>query len=300
MKPSKLAFGSLTVSPLQCDFSPNQAAELFCYALDRGINFFDTAELYRNYHQFHAFLQQVKRSDVVLSTKCYAYDTEGAKRSLDKALTEMNTDYIDFFLLHEQESEHTLRGHAQAIDYFLEAKAQGLIRRFGISTHFVAGVQAAIKDLRIEVVHPIINLTGLGIADGNREDMEHALKDLRQTDKFIYAMKALGGGHLLKNYEAALSYALSLDVEAIAIGMQSFEEIERNIQAFHGTISQEPVTKRRQLVIDEWCIGCRACEKRCQQGAIQVIDGQAKVDTDKCVLCSYCVEACPDFCIKVI
>ena len=300
MKPSRLCFGSLSVSPLQANLDDNHAAELFCYALEKGINFFDTAELYRNYTHFQAFLGQVKRSDVVLATKCYAYDREGAKRSLDLALSTMRTDYLDFFLLHEQESEHTLRGHTPAIEYFLEQKELGIIHRFGISTHFVAGVTAATADNRIDVVHPIINLKGIGIADGTRQDMEQAIAKLRRSDRFIYAMKALGGGHLLASYHDALEYALSLDVDAIAIGMQSREEIDRNLSAFSGNISTEPVQKSRRLMIDEWCRGCGACANRCQQQAIQVIDGQAVVERDKCVLCSYCVEACPDFCIKVV
>ncbi|HHT21480.1 MAG TPA: aldo/keto reductase [Tissierellia bacterium] len=300
MKPSRLCFGSLTVSPLQCDFSAGQAAELFCYALQKGINFFDTAELYRNYDHFKLFFEQIRREEVVFASKCYAYDKESAKRSLDLALTGANIDYLDFFMLHEQESEHTLRGHAEAIDFFLDMKAQGLLRRFGISTHFVAGALAAAEDDRIEVVHPIINRQGIGIADGTREDMEQALRKLRQAGKFIYAMKALGGGHLLKEYPQALSYALALDVDAIAIGMQSAAEIDHNLAAFSGQTDLEPVPKSRHLNIDEWCIGCGNCAARCQQQAIQVIDGRAVVDDSRCVLCSYCVETCPDFCIKVI
>lgn len=300
MKPSRLCFGSLTVSPLQCDFSAGQAAELFCYALEKGINFFDTAELYLNYDHFKAFFKQIQRHQVVFASKCYAYDKETAKRSLDLALSGAATDYLDFFMLHEQESEHTLRGHAEAIEYFLDMKEQGLIRKFGISTHFVAGALAAAKDPRIEVIHPIINLKGIGIADGSREEMEQALKLLRQADKFIYAMKALGGGHLLKQYPQALDYALSLDVDAIAIGMQSEAEIDHNLAAFSGTSPLEPVEKRRHLKIDDWCIGCGNCAARCQQKAIQLIDGKAVVDPERCVLCSYCVETCPDFCIKVI
>lgn len=300
MKPSRLCFGSLTVSPLQCDFSPGQAAELFCYALEKGINFFDTAELYRNYSHFKAFFRQINRQDIIWASKCYAYDLETAKYSLDKALTEGGTDYLDFFMLHEQESEHTLRGHREAIDYFLEMKDQGVIRHFGISTHFVAGVKAAAQDARIEVVHPIINLKGIGIADGSKEEMEQAIKELRQASKFIYAMKALGGGHLLKQYPQALAYALNLDVDSIAIGMQSTQEIDHNAAAFQGQIEAAPVAKNRHLVIDEWCIGCGNCVNRCQQKAIQLKSGKAVVDPEKCVVCSYCVETCPDFCIKVI
>ena len=48
-----------------------------------------------------------------------------AAASLDKALMELNTDYIDIFMLHEQESIYTLKGHKEAIEYFLEAKQRG-------------------------------------------------------------------------------------------------------------------------------------------------------------------------------
>lgn len=300
MKPSRLCFGSLTVSPLQRGFSAGQAAELFCYALEKGINFFDTAELYRNYDHFKAFFRQAGRSRVIWASKCYAYDKETAKRSLDQALSQAGTDYIDFFLLHEQESVHTLRGHGEAIDYFCDMIPQGVIRRFGISTHFVAGATAALSDPRIEVVHPIINLSGIGIADGSRADMEQAIDQLVAAGKFVYAMKALGGGHLLKDFRQALNYALALPVPAIAIGMQSTDEIDHNLAAFQGQPVTQPVVQERHLVIDDWCQGCGRCAERCQQQAIQMVEGKAVVSPDKCVLCSYCVRECPDFCIKVI
>ena len=51
----------------------------------------------------------------VISAKCYAYDTEGARASLEKARKEMDIDYIDIFMMHEQESRLTLRGHREAL-----------------------------------------------------------------------------------------------------------------------------------------------------------------------------------------
>lgn len=46
------------------------------------------------------------------------------------------------------------------------------------------------------------------------------------------------------------------------------------------------------VVVEENCTGCGVCETTCPFGAIQVIDGVAKV-LDNCTLCGTCVDACP-------
>lgn len=47
------------------------------------------------------------------------------------------------------------------------------------------------------------------------------------------------------------------------------------------------------------CIGCRACEKKCQFDAIHVNDGFAAIDNEKCTRCGECVKACPMKCITL-
>ncbi len=300
---SKLCFGALTISPLQQNFSPARAADLMEYAFSKGINFFDTAEIYESYHLFKEFFnRELPREEIYVSTKCYAYDKKTAQESLEKALEGMGIDYVDILMLHEQESEHTLRGHGEALEYFSEMKKKGFIRHLGMSTHYVQGVLAGAEHPLIEVIHPIINKAGLGIIGGSREDMEEALVYAKKKGKFIFAMKALGGGHLLKNYGEALEYVLGLDsIDALAIGMQSREEVDANLAAvMEGKISSRSVEKSRRLIIDPYCIGCGKCVARCQQAALSLIDGRAVVDETRCVLCSYCVQTCEDFYIKVI
>lgn len=273
------------------------------YAFYQGINFFDTAEIYQSYHLFKAFLERdIPRKDLYISTKCYAYDRKTAKASLDQALEEMKTPYIDLMMLHEQESEHTLRGHAEALDYFACMKKEGKIRHIGISTHFVQGVLAASGHELIEVIHPIINRSGLGILGGTREDMEKALEWAKKKRKFIFAMKVLGGGHLLKSYPEALRYALGLPwVDSFAIGMQTKEEVDANVSAvMKNTIQINPVDGQRKLIIDPYCIGCGKCVDRCQQKALYLEKGRAQIIKERCILCSYCVAACEDFYIKVV
>ena len=56
----------------------------------------------------------------------------------------------------------------------------------------------------------------------------------------------------------------------------------------------------RKLHIADWCIACKKCEEKCTHKAINIVEGKAVVNNDKCVLCGYCSAVCPEFCIKVI
>lgn len=91
--------------------TPIAGGRLLTYALEQGINFFDTAELYENYAHIREALKDWQ-GQTIIATKSYAYAAVTAAASLERARRELNRDYIDIILLHEQESEHTLRGHA--------------------------------------------------------------------------------------------------------------------------------------------------------------------------------------------
>lgn len=305
IKVSRLGFGSLTIGPLQANLPLKEGVRVLDTAFDNGINLIDTAELYNNYMYLKEALKN-RRSKVIVSTKSYAYSRETAEKSLMKALEEIGTDYIDIFSLHEQESEHTIRGHYEAIEYFIKAKEKGIIRAIGISTHAVAAVRASIKYPEIAVVHPIINKAGLGIIDGTREDMLQAIQAAASAGKGIYAMKALGGGNLIKDAGECFDFILNNDnIHSAVVGMQSTAEVMNNIAIFEKRevpmeIQKQIINKKRKLLIDFWCIGCGSCSKKCNQNAIEIIDGKAKVNPEKCVLCGYCGAYCPEFCIKII
>lgn len=302
---SRLCFGALTIGPLQANLSLGEGSAVIRRALDRGVNFIDTAELYRTYPYIREGIRGCGH-DVVICSKCYAYTYQDMKKSVEKALSELERDYIDIFMLHEQESSLTIKGHWEAYQYLLEAKEKGIIRAAGISTHHVAGVLGAVEFPEIEVVHPLINIAGIGIVDGTREDMLSAIRAAADAGKGIYAMKALGGGNLLGRPEEAFDFILSLpELSSVAVGMRTVQEVEYNTTLFSGVPVPETLksTVRRQtrrLHIEEWCRGCGQCVKRCRSGALTVDGGRAVVDQDRCILCGYCGSACPDFCIKVI
>lgn len=305
LKVSRLCFGSLTIGPLQADLELSEGVSVIKAAFDMGVNFIDTAELYGTYKYIREAVKGI-RQDIIISTKCYAYTREGAEKSLAKALKELDTDYIDIFSLHEQESELTLKGHQEAIEYFIRAKEKGYIRSFGISTHAIAAVKASLKYKEIEVLHPIVNKQGLGIIDGNIDGMLKAIEDVFRAGKGIFSMKPLGGGNLIKDSAECFRFVLSNDnLHSIAVGMQNVEEVTNNVMIFEGKQVPEDISsrlqrKKRRLHIDYWCSGCGACSKKCAQNAITLENGKAAVNQEKCVLCGYCSAYCPDFCIKVV
>lgn len=302
---SKLCFGSLTIGPLQKNLPLDEGAAVIRKAVELGVNFIDTADLYGTY----PYIREVLKShrDLVIATKSYAYDSRTACETLERALRGIGRDYVDIFLLHEQEGPLTLKGHREALEYFIGKKQQGIIRAVGISTHYVAAVKAAAIMEEIDVIHPILNYRGVGIVDGTLEDMTAAIKLAYANGKGIYTMKPLGGGHLISDFKQALKYVLDFPyVHSVAIGMQRVEEVYANISFFEkGEVPHnlEAVLKSysRELFIQDWCAGCGKCVSRCRQGALTIgQEGKARVDRDKCVLCGYCGSVCPEMAIKVI
>lgn len=306
MNVSNICYGTLTIGPLQRNMDHREGAALLEFAYNNGVNIIDTAELYQTYDHIKGSFKNYSRSKVHVFSKSYAYDRKTAQQSLEKALKEIGTDYLDGFLLHEQESEHTLRGHYEATEYFLRAKEKGYIRSFGISSHSVRCINSAVKTGYIDVIHPLINLSSIGILDGDKEDMLKAIKFAKSHDIGIYSMKPLGGGNLISDYDNCIEYILSIkEIDSVAIGMQSEAEIKTNILKFSGQkipkgLKDSVKHQNRKLIVSDWCIGCKKCEEACQQKAIRVIDDKAEVDREKCTLCSYCASYCNEFCIKVI
>lgn len=305
---SQLCFGTLTFSPLQANLPNDQVAQLMIYAQQSGVNFYDTADLYDNYDKLAHGLKAVDKYNTVIASKSYAYDKKTANQTVDKALKVLERDYIDIWLMHEQESIHTMRGHEEALNCYVKMKQCGKIRAIGVSTHFVQGVEAALQYSDIEVIHPIYNLRGIGIQGGSKEEMLTAIQKADQRGIGIYGMKVFGGGHLLNDRISAMQHMLSLNCfDSLAIGMRSMAEIDYNRRFIETGQVDERLEKNthyhdKKLMIHDWCTRCGACIKACQHGALSYDDVADCIAIDhlRCVKCGYCSQYCPDFCIKVV
>lgn len=323
---SRLCFGTLTVGPAQADLSVEDAVDVIVYALQQGVNLLDTAEYYENYPLIREVLRQAADRPYI-ATKTYAYSRQQAEKSLEKARRETGLDVIDLFLLHEQESVLTLDGHRDAFTYLIEQREAGHIRAVGISTHAVEPVIALAQAVgqadsqpasvwrreqldpgiyrEADVIHPLLNLAGIGILDGTAEDMAAACQLARRAGIGLYGMKMLGGGTLLSRFDEAVRYALDQPfLDGIAVGMQSKLEVDMNVALFENrpvpeSWLVESHARRRILKIEDWCTGCGQCVRRCGESALRLVDGKAVVDPDRCILCGYCAAVCRDFAIKI-
>jgi ferredoxin len=329
---SRLCYGTLTLGAAQAGLSDTAGGELLAYAFRKGVTFWDTAEIYETYPHMRAALRQLSHPPVI-STKTYAYDRASAAASLDKARRALDLDVIDIFLLHEQESCLTMAGHQEAFAYLLEQKNLGRIRAVGLSTHAVEPVRALAAAVRpvvsgsvpdahttiwqdldldagpyreADIVHPLLNMAGIGLLDGSAADMVQACQEAHAAGIGIFGMKMLGGGHLLPHFDAAASFALGLAcADAYAVGMQSVAEIDMNVALFSGQPVDPAVlaatrNKRRRLSIGDWCTGCGACVARCGEKALHLENGKVVADSDRCIFCGYCATVCRDFVIKVV
>lgn len=302
---SRLCFGTLTIGPLQANLSVHEGASLIRSAVRRGINFIDTAEIYGTYPYIREAISGICRSDVVIASRSYDYTYENMQKSVASALDAMNVDYLDLFLLHEQESALTLKGHREAIRYLEDAREAGTARAIGVSTHYVQCVKAAAFIPEIDVIHPLLNYSGIGIADGTVLDMLQAIELAHLQGKGIYSMKAIGGGALLRDVEGALKFAIKQPyVDSIAVGIKTLDELEMDLAIFEGREPDESLRERtcldKTLIIEPWCVGCGKCVERCSHGALNIVHGRAEVDETKCVLCGYCQAVCPEVCMKVV
>lgn len=301
---SEVCFGSLAISPLQGRVSHDEGQKVLRYAISQGIDWIDTAEIYDNYTQLRPILKQYPHLRIV--TKSYASTTEELKASLEKSLKAFDRDRIDIFLLHEQESHHTLRGHIAAWEALLEAKNQGIVSYVGISTHTIQGVRAGALQPGLDIIHPLVNYQGLGIHDGSLEQMVEAIQFAANIGIGIYAMKVFGGGHLTKQPEQALGFIRSIpEIHAMALGMSSIQEVDFNLSFLAGNqiseaLRESVTSQQRKLYIADWCQGCGNCVQICSHRALSLEDGQARLDTDRCVLCGYCGRVCPHFCLKIV
>jgi len=136
-------------------------------ALDQGINSFDTAEAYGFGASENSLAKALgaRRKDVVITTKFGVgypdapnYRDSTRKRvieSIEKSLKNLNTDYVDVYLIHWPDRNVPFEEPMRALD---ELVKQGKVRAVGLSNFKLAEIERCMQARRVDVVQYCWNM----------------------------------------------------------------------------------------------------------------------------------------------
>lgn len=248
---SDISFGSSTLAHGQ--------EALVHHALDRGINYFDTAESYRRTQSEDVLGNALKgkRGEVIITSKVVTRpdsSREWLMERLDASLRRLQTDYVDIYMSHAVNDVAVLSNpewHA----FIDKAKEQGKIRFAGMSGH--AGYLLDCLDYAFDqdmadvilVAHTFgedpkfyENLTRWVDWVAKHPDLPDRLARAKELDVGVIAMKTLMGARLndMRPYEtgdgtfaqAAFRWVLSNPhVDGLIVTMREEGQIDEYLGA---------------------------------------------------------------------
>ncbi len=273
--------------------------EMFDYAIEKGINYFDTAW---GYHDGMSelvvgkALQKYPRESFYLATKFPGYDVSNmdkVEEIFEKQLEKTGMEYFDFYLIHNV-CEVNIDGYLDEkygiMDYILKQKENGRIRHLGFSVHGTYDTMKRFMDVYgkyMEFCQIQLNYIDL--------DFQNARAKMELLEEYnipVWVMEPVRGGKLASlapEYEARLK-ALRPDESIVAwafrflqtlpqvtvtlSGMSNFEQLKDNIVTYEEDKPpdeheyKELMSMASDMVkkIALPCTSCRYCTTHCPKG----------------------------------
>jgi len=221
--------------------------ELMHHAYDRGIRFFDLADLYGTHVYFREALKEMKRDELTILTKMWwRYDgpedqtnlperRQMARTALERFKHELTT-YPDIVLLHCLMKPGWDQQMGPYMDVLNDAKAKGKIKAVGCSCHDLGAMKTAAACPWVDVMLARINMKGGKevMMDGSREEVETVLRTARANGKAIIGMKIFGEGRLAEQRDACMQYAQGNGLlDAMTIGFHKPDQIDDVLRLMH-------------------------------------------------------------------
>ncbi len=242
----QLGTSGLTVSPIAWGMwrlaengrSAADAAKLVHAALDAGINFLDTADIYGfngsgGFGDAEALLGEVLaaepglRSRMVLATKGgimpplpYDQSADYLRKAIDASLTRLGTDTVELWQVHRPD----ILAHPQEVARVLDdAVAAGKIRTLGVSNFTVHQTAALNQFLGHKLVSTQPEISPLRIDCFENGELDQAM----MLGLAPLAWSPLGGGRLAKP-ESARDHAICAALDKVA----SEQGVSRSVAAY--------------------------------------------------------------------
>ena len=301
IKLSALGLGAMrlpTINGNDAEIDEKAAEEMVSYAMEQGINYYDTAWGYHSGNSetvMGKILKKYPRESYYLATKFPGYDLSNmpkVEEIFEKQLEKCAVDYFDFYLFHnvcEMNIDAYLDEQYGIYTYLMEQKKKGRIKHLGFSAHGSCEVMKRFLDAYgADVEFGQIQMNYL---DWTFQDAKAKTELLASYHIPVWVMEPLRGGRLatlsekyeqilkeLRPQETIPAWAFRFlqtipGVTVVLSGMSNFEQLKENIETF-GTDSplnqkeMDAVLSNAKDMIDSVlpCTACRYCTSHCPQG----------------------------------
>lgn len=263
-------------------------AEVALYAHSKGINYFDTAPFYcedKSEEITGLALSQLPRDSYFVSSKANIGTTgkvvtaEAFRRRLEKTLTRLKVEYLDFYHLWCLMSLEDYKRQSDALyGFFEQAKSDGLIRNIVFSSHMPG------EDLEVVISRDHFRGMLIGYNALNYRFRQSGIEAAAKKGMGVVVMNPLGGGVIPAHPElfGYLAEGTDLNVAQAALRfVASHQEISIALNGF---------TTKAQ--VDD---ACRAVENLVEKPTSEIVaemEGKGIALNNLCTGCGYCDE-CP-------
>ena len=301
-KLSALGMGAMRLPVIDGDDSridEAAAEQMVAYAMESGINYYDTAWGYHNGQSelvLGRLLQKYPRESYFLASKFPGYDLanmDKVEEIFEKQLEKCGVDYFDFYLFHnvcEMNIDAYLNPKYGIFAYLMKQKQAGRIRHLGFSAHGSYGVMK--RFLHAYGADMEFGQIQLNYLDWKFQDAQAKVELLRQFGIPVWVMEPLRGGrlvtlskedteklHNLRPEEPVPAWAFRFlqsipSVTMVLSGMSNLEQMQENIRTFEEEKPLNPQEMKALLCIADTmvrknilpCTACHYCVSHCPQG----------------------------------
>jgi uncharacterized protein len=227
---SILSFGAQRiVDAHQC--SEEEAIRMVNYALDHGIRYFDTARVYSEGQSEERVGKVAKhrRQEMWIATKSRGRTRQEAMAHLEESLAALQTDHVDEWRMHNlwnMEELDKLTAPGGALEAAVQAREQGKVRYISMSGHRNPQVQVeALRRFPFDSM-----LVALSALDHFMKSYaEEFLPAANAAGIAVIGMKVMALAQLAPYYARALRYTMGLPISTTIVGMESMDQLKRNL-----------------------------------------------------------------------
>ena len=294
---SRLGFGTMRL-PTNADGSIDEArvAEMTAYALEHGVNYFDTAYPYHGGESERVIgrvLGKYPRDSYFLATKYPGHQIISTGYNpaeiFEEQLEKCGVEYFDFYLLHnvyEKSMEVYLDPQWGIVDYFKEQKRLGRIKHLGFSCHAeTKGLKEFLDACGEDMEFCQIQLNYL---DWTLQDAKGKYDLLTRRGIPVWVMEPVRGGRLanLSDAEEAKLKALRPDDSIASWGFRFLQSLPNVKMVLSGMSNMEQMMDNVKTFSEEKPLST-------EETALLLDIAEGMKDSIPCTACRYCCDGCP-------